>query len=87
MSEEKERFEFDLNRITYDEIQQLNLMESLEQETHSIRLVVKTLVSWPFEIKISEANIRGLGMLDFVELQIAFSAVLDNAFKSLRGTE
>ena len=87
MSGETERFEFDLNKITYDEIQQMSLMESLEQEAHSIKLVVKTLISWPFDTKISDASIRGLGMLDFVELQVAFSAVLDNAFKSLRGTE
>jgi len=87
MSEEKERFEFDLNAITYDEIQQLDLMEPIEQEAHSIKLVVKSLKHWPFEVKISEANIRQLGMLDFVELQQAFSAVLASAFKSIKEAE
>jgi len=87
MSEEKERFEFDLNKITYGEIQQLGLMEPLEQEEYSIKLVVQTLVSWPFDSDITNDSIRGLGMLDFIELQEAFTAVLDNAFKSLRGTE
>lgn len=87
MSEEKERFEFDLNKITYGEIQQLGLMESIEQDEYSIKLVVQTLVSWPFGNDITNDSIRGLGMLDFIELQEAFTAVLDNAFKSLRGTE
>jgi len=87
MSEEKERFVFDLNAITYEEIQQLDLMERGEQEVFSIGLVAKTLVKWPYDKEITVANIRKLGMLNFVELQQAFTMTLNNAFKSLREAE
>jgi len=78
---EEQRFVFDLNAVTYNEVQKLDILDPGEQEEYSISLVVKSLVKWPFEADVSKTAVGELGLLDFMELQNAFSAALEIAFK------
>lgn len=74
-------FKFDFNRITYDEIQQLALLTEGEQEEISLGMLERCIVSWPYEGKITKANIRKLGMLNYIKLQKAFTAELEALFR------
>lgn len=82
MSEEQ-GIVFDLNALTYNEVQKLDLLEPAEQEAYSIQLVAKAVTEWPFESDKTEAGIRELGLLDFMALQRAFNDALEVAFKRI----
>jgi hypothetical protein len=86
---EEKKFEFDLNRLTYDEFMELfgnadidpdNPDQSLIDESESRKLMAKILVNWPSEMEITPENIGKLGILDFKVLQEEFSTLMAEVF-------
>ena len=79
----KEEFVFDFNRVTYREVLELDLDDDDEKKasTETMELIVRVLVSWPYEGEITADGVLDLGLEDFAELQFAFTEAMDSVFK------
>lgn len=72
-----DKFKFDLNRMSYRELTELDELDATEVDNKSIELLAKVLVDWPFDKEIEAEVIKDLGLKDFLSVQRAFRNELD----------
>ena len=82
---------FDLNRVSYQDILNLEVLEDLGDKEKandaSMDLMVKTIMSWEFDGDPSIEKIKAMGLIDFVKLQRQFNAELKAIFHEDDETE
>ena len=82
---------FDLNRVSYQDILNLEALEELGDKEKandaSMDLMVRTIVSWEFVGDPSIEKIKEMGLVDFVALQRQFNTELKAIFREDDETE
>lgn len=86
MAEEKGKFVFDFNKLSFDEFSELigetdddGQPVSMTDEDAKV-FIAKVLVKWPSDLEITPENVGKLGLIDFRELQVQFSDEMSKLF-------
>lgn len=74
-------FKFDFNRISYEEIMGFEGLKPDAQELLTRKLISKVITAWPFDGEPTPNRIKKLGLVDYANLQGAFSDQLEKIFK------
>lgn len=83
---DESRFVFDLNRIKYSEIMGVKEGDP-EAVNKTVEIMARSCVKWPLEGEPTKEKLLDMGLTDFVEMQVAFNAVMDAMFQQLKGNK